>query len=98
MKIGSIFCTDCQNIHEDTDKIFESIKTYFREDIFVTSEEAEVADLWLLICGCANPCIEHDHLIGKFGKLFVMSESDIPKTIHMIELLKEDNAHVDREG
>ena len=95
MRIGSIFCNKCKNIHTDVDKAFLAIKGHFDEDIFITSEESFEADLWLLICGCTNPCIEHEHLIGKFGKLFVMSESDIPKAIHMIELLKEDKEVID---
>lgn len=95
MRIGSIFCTECKNIHTDVNKAFSAIRGHFKEDIFITAEESCEADLWLLICGCTNPCIEHGHLTGKFGKLFVMSESDIPKAIHMIELLKEDREAID---
>lgn len=96
MRIGSIFCSDCRNVHYDAEKAFLSIKDHFKEDTFITSKDSQIADLWLLVCGCTNPCIDHDHLIGRFGKLFVMSESDVPKTIHMIELLKEDKEVIDR--
>jgi len=96
MRIGSIFCNECKNIHTDVDKAFLAIRGHFKEDIFITAEDSSEADLWLLICGCTNPCIEHEHLIGKFGKLFVMSENDIPKAIHMIELLKENREVLDK--
>ncbi len=95
MTIGSIFCNECRNIHTDVNKAFSAIRGHFKEDTFITSEESCEADLWLLICGCTNPCIEHGHLRGKFGKLFVMSDGDIPKAIHMIELLKEDKEAID---
>jgi len=95
MRIGSIFCNECKNIHTDVNKAFSAIRYHFKEDTFITDEESCEADLWLLICGCTNPCIEHGHLNGKFGKLFVMSESDIPKAIHMIELIKEDKEVID---
>ena len=102
MIIGSEFCTECKDIYSSnrgaflSREAFLSIKNYFKNDTFITSEDSLIADLWLLVCGCANPCIEHDHLIGKFGKLFVMSENDVSKIIHMIELLKENKEVIDK--
>lgn len=97
VKIGVVFCDNCKNNHCEALNAYDAIKEHFDHDIFLEDFESTSADLWLLICGCTNPCLEHEHLDSPFGKLFVMGKHDIPKAIHMIEIIKENKDMVDNK-
>ncbi|WP_320047867.1 hypothetical protein [uncultured Ilyobacter sp.] len=90
MKIGVMKCKGCRHIEYDSDVAFEKIKDYFNKESFISEEDSENADIWLLISGCSNPCMDHSALKSPLGKLFIMDEKDADKAIYMIEKLKKN--------
>ena len=90
MKIGVMKCKGCSHIEYDSDVAFEKIKDYFNKDVFISQEDSENADIWLLVSGCSNPCMDHSALKSPLGKLFIMAEKDADKAIYMIEKLKKN--------
>ncbi len=88
MKIGVMICNECTHIEYDTDIVYKKIKSHFDKDTFLSDKDSVDADIWLLICGCSNPCIDHSPLRSILGKLFIMAEKDADKAIYMIEKLK----------
>ena len=90
MRIGVMKCTGCRHVEYDSDIAFEKIKDYFNKDIFISEQDSLNADIWLLISGCSNPCMDHSELKSQLGKLFIMDEKDADKAIYMIEKLKKN--------
>jgi hypothetical protein len=90
MKIGVMKCTGCRHVEYDSDVAFEKIKDYFNKDTFISEKDSEKADIWLLISGCSNPCMDHSALKSPLGKLYIMDEKDADKAIYMIEKLKKN--------
>ncbi|WP_319371703.1 hypothetical protein [uncultured Ilyobacter sp.] len=90
MRIGVMNCKGCRYSEYDSDIAFEKIKNYFNKDIFISEEDSDIADIWLLISKCSNPCMDHSALKSSLGKLFIMDEKDADKAIYMIEKLRKN--------
>lgn len=90
MRIGVKFCEGCTHNEYEADHTYEKVKEYFDKDTFISDAESYEADIWLLVCECSNPCMDHSYLKSALGKLFIMADKDADKAIYMIEKLKNN--------
>jgi 4-hydroxybutyrate CoA-transferase len=88
MRIGVMTCKGCNHTEYDAGLTYKKIKDYFSSDTFISDNDSHEADIWLLVCECSNPCIDHSQLKSPLGKLFIMANKDADKAIYMIEKLK----------
>lgn len=84
MKIGIKYCGGC-NPRYDRGMEMLHLKEKFKEIQWVSGNEHEVCDFWLIVCGCSRACVRTEGLSARQKILLLKSPMDFQNAEELIK-------------
>ena len=78
MKIGIKFCGGC-NPRYDRGSQTAALKERLKEVQWISGDDSQVCDFWLIICGCSRACVSTETLSAKQKILVIKSLMDFSR-------------------
>ena len=80
MKAGIKFCGGC-NPRYDRGSQTTGLRERLKEVQWVSGDDSQVCDFWLIICGCSRACVSTESLSAKQQILVIKSRMDFSRAI-----------------
>ena len=89
MKAGIKFCGGC-NPRYDRGSQTTGLKERLKEVQWVSGDDSQVCDFWLIICGCSRACVSTESLSAKQQILVIKSRMDFSRAEEIIRKAAAD--------
>ena len=98
MKIGIKFCGGC-NPRYDRGSQTAALKERLKEVQWISGDDSQVCDFWLIICGCSRACVSTETLSAKQKILVIKSLMDFSRAEEEIKkAVGQEKSKTDRES
>lgn len=84
MRLCIVYCGGC-NPKYDRKAMVNRLREEYSNIKISNYQDSEECDLVIVLSGCKSSCVEHDHIVGRFGKVIVEESKDYEKIVNAIE-------------
>jgi len=89
MKIGIKYCGGCNSHYDRTQEVQELIEQFPQHTYIYTTQDINICDVWLIVCGCATCCASTSGLVAT-SNFFVLYTPQNFADVAL--LLKQENS------
>lgn len=96
MKAGIKFCGGC-NPRYDRGSQTTGLRERLKEVQWVSGDDSQVCDFWLIICGCSRACVSTESLSAKQQIMVIKSRMDFSRAEEIIRKAAADEKKQNRK-